>query len=424
MLTENIEPILSGTEVPADPILCLALDVGEGLLKCGDSVHHVEETIKRICFVYGAVHVETFVISSLVLASVRMPDNAYSSQLRRVGSSSNQLSKLEDYNRLSRTICSTVPSMEQAQQMLRELKRKNYPRCLLYLGGALSAGAFTMLFGGDLRDGLCGVFIGALLAILSEVNYRNINGLAKTAVLSVVAAVLSFLSVLMGLGTNVDMIMIGNIMLLIPGLAFGNALRDLLCGDILTGILRGVQSALTAILIACSFSAVILLLADIGVETGMPAISHSFPWQLLAAVIGTVGFSCFFSVQPKYFIVTAVCGGLTYLMYFVMAEYTGSLFVAAFACAVFGAILSEVCARIRKAPAIVFFTPGIISVVPGGSLYYTMYAVLSRNGGMLGEKASATLQISAGIAVGTMLVTILIGSIQGKKPLEGKGKHI
>ena len=58
----------------ADYLLCLALDVGEGMLKNGGEVGRVEDTIERICRAYGAQHVEVFTIVSMITAAVRMPD--------------------------------------------------------------------------------------------------------------------------------------------------------------------------------------------------------------------------------------------------------------------------------------------------------------------------------------------------------------
>ena len=79
----------------AEYLLCLALDVGEGMLKNGGEVSRVENTVERICKAYGAVHVEVFSIISVIHAAVRMPDGSYSSQMRRVKSSSNDLYRLE-----------------------------------------------------------------------------------------------------------------------------------------------------------------------------------------------------------------------------------------------------------------------------------------------------------------------------------------
>ena len=93
-------------------LLCLALDVGEGMLKNGGDVNRVEDTIERICRAYGAEHVEVFTIISVINAAVRMPDGSYSSQLRRVKSTSNNLGKLERLNALSREICREKPSLD------------------------------------------------------------------------------------------------------------------------------------------------------------------------------------------------------------------------------------------------------------------------------------------------------------------------
>jgi uncharacterized membrane protein YjjP (DUF1212 family) len=83
----------------ADRLLCLALDVGEGMLKSGAEIHRVEESISMICRSYGAAHVEVFAITSLIVASIRLPNDEYSAQIRRVYNSSNHLLKIEKFNR-------------------------------------------------------------------------------------------------------------------------------------------------------------------------------------------------------------------------------------------------------------------------------------------------------------------------------------
>ena len=65
-------------------LLRLTLDVGEGMLKCGAEISRIEDTVERICYAYGAAHVEVFTITSVIVAEVRMEDGAYSSQIRRV----------------------------------------------------------------------------------------------------------------------------------------------------------------------------------------------------------------------------------------------------------------------------------------------------------------------------------------------------
>ncbi len=397
-----------------DGVLCLSLDIGEGLLKNGDSVHHVEDTVKRICRAYGGIHIETFVISSLILASVRMDDGSYSSQLRRVYTSSNNMSALEDFNSLSRRICSETPDFNTAQGWLKEIKsKKQYPVWLSLLGHILAAGSFAIFFGGSFRDGLAGGVLGLAIGLLSrlKLNILNINLLAKTLIMSFISGLLSYFTVFIGLGENVDMIMIGSIMLLIPGLAFGNALRDLLCGDILTGLLRTVQSCLTAVLIALGYSGAMLLMEMFGVHPSKPAIVHNFPISLIVAVLGTVAFGIVFSVRPSCLWITAVGGIAVYSVYCLFDYLRAPVFVCALCCAVFGAAFSEICARIFKVPAIVFLTPTLISIVPGGSLYYTMSALVLNDNTLLFNKAFQTLFVSSGLVVGTILVSIIVSAV-------------
>ena len=72
-------------------MLCLALDIGEGMLKCGAEINRVEDTIERICTAYGAVHIEIFAIPSVIIAAIRMANGDYSSQVRRVKKIENNL---------------------------------------------------------------------------------------------------------------------------------------------------------------------------------------------------------------------------------------------------------------------------------------------------------------------------------------------
>ena len=244
----------------ADRLLCLALDVGEGMLKSGAEIHRVEESIRMICISYGAAHVEVFAITSLIVASVRLSDDEYSVQMRRVYNSSNHLLKIEAFNNVSRKICANTPPLEEFEVMIKEVKRNTeYPRFLHFLGGILAAGAFTVVFGGSFFDALIAAIMGAIVVLSDKVPIKDINPTAKCVLVSFVCGVLTCVLVHFGMGNNEHKIMIGTIMLLIPGLAFGNSLRDMLDGDIIAGIFRLIQSCLTAVMIAIGFGLAIYI---------------------------------------------------------------------------------------------------------------------------------------------------------------------
>ena len=66
-----------------------------------------------------------------------------------------------------------------------------------------------------------------------------------------------------GLGQHVEMIMIGNIMLLIPGVLLTNSFRDFISGDMITGLLHFSEAMITAVCVAVGFILARVLLGGI-----------------------------------------------------------------------------------------------------------------------------------------------------------------
>lgn len=404
---EKISASLTG-DAYANRLLCLSLDIGEKILKNGGEIHRVENTIERICRAYGAVHVEVFVIPNLIVASVRMRDDGYSSQSRRVYYAENHLANLEKYNSLSREICASTPPLRELDERIkRERSAKRTPFWVTMLGYATVSSSFAVFFGGSLRDGLAGALVALVLALVGRIRSEYINQMAKTLLTSLLAGFLAYFSVLIGVGEHVDMIMIGTIMLLVPGISFGNALRDLLCGDTVAGMLKTVQACLLAVMIALGYVVSILLLDDKIVSSAeyvaVPAVLH---WGVV--LLSTVGFCIFFHTRPGRIPIIGVFGMLNYAVYS-LALYLGApLFVAALCSGVFFSVCSELLARALRAPSTVFLLTVPIAIIPGGSLYYTMNALILGEELALRSNASQTLSVSFGIAAGIVAVSVLM----------------
>ncbi len=87
--------------------------------------------------------------------------------------------------------------------------------------------------------------------------------LAYTVVCASIAGFAAIGLVNLGLADNLNAIIIGNVMLLIPGVGLTNGIRDLLCGDIVSGLLRLCESILVAISVAIGFAIPLLMIGDI-----------------------------------------------------------------------------------------------------------------------------------------------------------------
>lgn len=388
----------------AEYLLCLALDVGEGMLKNGGDVNRVEDTIERICRAYGAEHVEVFTIISVINAAIRMPDGSYSSQLRRVKTTSNNLGKLERLNALSREICKEKPALSEFDAKLHHLKNTpEYPKWLIIGISGIAAGIFTMLFGGGFADALVSAIIGIAVSLVDIKVQSKLNIMARVLLSAFIATIMSGIAVTwLHVAKSHDTIMSGVIMLLVPGMAFGTAMRDLFYGDLIAGALKTLQAVLTSLMIAFGY------VLAMNVFGSVP--STDFNWgswavfkDFVTAFIASVSFAILFRVNKRHLLWAGIGSIVTFAIYYVLDD---NLFLAAIVSAIFTAIYSEISARVHKAPSLVFLITGVIPTVPGRYLYTTMRCLVEQDWNAALLHFLYTMQIAIGIAAGVVGVSI------------------
>jgi uncharacterized membrane protein YjjB (DUF3815 family) len=195
-------------------------------------------------------------------------------------------------------------------------------------------------------------------------------------------------------------------MILVPGLLFTNAMRDIIYGDITSGVNRIVQVFLTAVALALGTGAAWRVIsALIGVPAEVAPIAYGAVLQAIACFIGCFGFMILFNIHGYGGLLCVLGGTLTWMVYLIAFKLTGSDLAAYFWSSLFASIYSEVIARIRKFPAISYLVISIFPLIPGAGVYYTMnYAVRGLN-----EEFALQGLHTAAIA-GLIAVGILLGS--------------
>lgn len=244
-----------------EQILGIALDIAENMLKCNAEINRVEDTIIRICTSYGIVKVDVFAIKTLIIATIRDVDGKSYSENRRIYSSDINLEKLEELNSLSRHICEHKPSYDEVQDVLNNFTLTDFSTTKKNLiGGILGSMGFCVYFGGNFRDALAVGIIAIVFFVLSKhLKKLFINPIIFTGAISFIIGCLAIASVKASIGINVDKIIIGGVMLVIPGMAMVTCFRDMLCGDILAGTFRLVETALITIAITFGFALALYL---------------------------------------------------------------------------------------------------------------------------------------------------------------------
>ena len=229
------------------------LDLGEGILSAGGEINRVEDSLVRVGNAFGASRTNVFVLTSVINLTVTFPDGTSETETRRfLASPVNDLRKLEELN----SICRACAKMDiyKFNEALQKVLSVRSNALHIYIGNVITALAFTLFFGGSLADSgiaaLFAVFISLLQAYFSKICPNKVFFYLVTSIIIGSGIILTtrFIN-----GLNVDKIIIGDIMLLIPGLAITNAIRDIIIGDTVSGIIKLSESLLWAISLAGGF---------------------------------------------------------------------------------------------------------------------------------------------------------------------------
>lgn len=246
-------------------LVTFVLDIGEQMLISGAEVHRVEDSITRMCNAYGAKYVNVLTITSSIILTVRMQDDEIYTQTRRITGYATDLNQLDYLNNLSRFIVSKKPDIDQIDRQLSDIQTMEvYSPKKQYGIYALIASSFTIFFGGSLLDGIASAVIALILKeMITFVKKVDQNTAFTMFLTSFGVGIVAILSVYYGFGEDLDKIIIGNIMPMVPGLALTNGMKDIINGDTIAGLLRVSEAFVVAISIAFGFGMATLLLGGI-----------------------------------------------------------------------------------------------------------------------------------------------------------------
>lgn len=232
-------------------ILKVASYAGKIMLESGAEAYRVEETMNRICTSLGIESASSYATPTVIISSVSH-NGIIKSLVERISNRSVDLQKIHKVNDLARNISKENITLEELKKRLKEIEdEKRYSNKTTILFSAIGAFGFVFLFGGSLRDAIAAFFIGLAVKYVS-IKCENIglNSFFITSISAGILGLLAIISIKINLANDIDKVIIGSIMLLVPGLAITNAIRDTVAGDLVSGLARGAEAFLTAIAVA------------------------------------------------------------------------------------------------------------------------------------------------------------------------------
>lgn len=129
--------------------------------------------------------------------------------------------------------------------------------------------------------------------------------------------------------------------------------------------------------------------------------------QLIFSYLSTIGFSILFNSPKNCILKASICGTTGWMINVTILKFANSPVLGTFLGAFVVGILGEAFAKKFRQPATIFIVPGVIPLVPGAGIYFTMLYVVKEDFTKVGDYALQTVGTSIAIAVAIILSSSL-----------------
>jgi len=214
----------------------IATCAGEILLSNGAEAYRVEETIIKICNSYG-LDGECISTSTGIYISVISPDGEMVTSIKRIKQRRVDLYRVELINSFSRGLHNNPLPYEEAKKTLKEIyNAPNFSLGVRLMAACMTSFVYTLFFNGSIFDALTAVVISfgiyLMLEKISKIgSFEFLEYYISGFIIGIVSLTVNFFIP----EINKDNVITGAIIVLLPGVALTNGIKDILYGDFVSG---------------------------------------------------------------------------------------------------------------------------------------------------------------------------------------------
>ncbi len=230
-------------------ILSLACKTARLLLENGSEVHRIEQISKKICEHYG-YSCQCFASLTCVVITLENKEGEIFSLVERIENRNTNLNKITRISKLVEEISShSYFSFKEELQDIQE--EVTYSPLQVLLAHMIGAAFFVFLFQGNHREIFVSGLTGFCIAFTAFISQKiKLESLFVNLLQGMVCSSIPCLFYSLGWIQNVDISIISSLMIMVPGVAFINAIRDLFSGDLVTAQSRLLEVALIGMTLA------------------------------------------------------------------------------------------------------------------------------------------------------------------------------
>lgn len=239
----------------------LAIDcfllAGRIMMESGAETYRVEDTMLRMAKSQQLEDAQSYATPTGIIFSL---GKTQPTRITSIPNRITDLHKISLVNNVSRKLTSQIITLEQAYDELKKIQNTNYflPLYIQVITASVASSCFLYLFGGSLVD-LPIAFIAGGIGhyIVSVVHEATKVKFFSEFFASLIVGIVAFLAINQGFGADLDKIILGSVMPLVPGLLITNAVRDLMVGHFTAGMAKGIEALLTAFAIGSGVAVVL-----------------------------------------------------------------------------------------------------------------------------------------------------------------------
>jgi uncharacterized membrane protein YjjP (DUF1212 family) len=236
-------------ELLTSKVLDVCSGIGRLMLENGAETYRVEDTVYRIAVNYGMQGVSVFSVPTALIVTIQDQTGGEYTRMHRVSEQRSNLGIVAEANELSRKIAKYDLSPNEALIEIDRLNRteSNYSTFEEFLAAALICGFFAIIFQGSWQDLIAAAIAGSIGYMLYHFaeELTNIRFFSEMIAAFVIGWLAFFLTNL-GIGQNVNIIIVSSVMTLVPGKAITNGIRDLMASHYVAGVSVLADAFLTA----------------------------------------------------------------------------------------------------------------------------------------------------------------------------------
>jgi len=239
----------------------IATCAGEILLSNGAEAYRVEETIKMICNSYG-LDGDCVSTSTGIFISVITPDGEVVSSIKRIRQRRVDLYRIELINSFSRDLNNNPLSYEKAKKILGEIyNAPNFSLGVRLMAAGMTAFVYTLFFNGSIVDALISVVISfGIYLLLEKTSKVGTFQFLEYYLSGFIIGALSLVAQYLIPEINKDNVITGAIIVLLPGVALTNGIKDILYGDFVSGAAKFSEAMLIIVAMCVGIATALSLL--------------------------------------------------------------------------------------------------------------------------------------------------------------------